>query len=72
MSGAQRALHFGVLTLDGHTPAKLNDFGALAPMSASPQRVGTAPFVSPEAHDARSDLFTFGNTLYFALSSCRS
>ena len=58
-------------TRDGH--AKLIDFGAMVPMGAGAQLVGTAPFVAPEALyggalDARTDLFSLGCTLYFALT----
>jgi hypothetical protein len=58
-------------TRDGS--AKLIDFGALVPMGASGQIVGTPPFVAPEvlhrsALDARTDLFSLGATLYFALT----
>ena len=59
-------------THDGR--AKLIDFGALVPMGASGQVVGTPPFVPPEVlHrstlDARTDLFSFGATLYYALTA---
>ncbi len=55
----------------GH--AKLIDFGAMAPIGIVAQVVGTPPFVAPEAVytaslDARSDLFSLGATLYFALT----
>jgi hypothetical protein len=58
-------------TRDGS--AKLIDFGALVPMGASGQIVGTPPFVAPEvlhrsALDARTDLFSLGATFYFALT----
>jgi hypothetical protein len=58
-------------TRDGS--AKLIDFGALVPMGASGQIVGTPPFVPPEvlhrsALDARTDLFSLGATSYFALT----
>lgn len=58
-------------TRDGH--AKLIDFGAMVPMGATARLVGTAAFVAPEAlHgsilDARTDLFSLGSTLYFALT----
>ena len=53
--------------------AKLIDFGAMAPMGAGGLIVGTPQFVAPEVvHranlDARTDLFSLGATLYFALS----
>ncbi|HEX4336156.1 MAG TPA: serine/threonine-protein kinase [Polyangiaceae bacterium] len=58
-------------TTDGR--AKLIDFGAMVPMGQRGAVVGTPAFVSPEvihgtALDARSDLFSFGATLYFALT----
>ncbi|HKU38619.1 MAG TPA: protein kinase [Polyangiales bacterium] len=60
-------------THDGH--AKLIDFGAMAPMSAGgADIVGTPAFVAPEtvhrlALDARTDLFSLGVTLYYALTA---
>ncbi len=53
--------------------AKLIDFGALAPMGTGGQAIGTPPFVPPEVlHrstlDARTDLFSLGATLYYALT----
>jgi hypothetical protein len=53
--------------------AKLIDFGALVPFGTTAQVVGTPPFVPPEVlHrstlDARTDLFSLGATLYFALT----
>jgi hypothetical protein len=58
-------------THDGQ--AKLIDFGALAPMGDATSVVGTPAFVAPEvvrrsALDGRTDLFSFGATLYFALT----
>jgi hypothetical protein len=52
---------------------KLIDFGALAPMGQATSIVGTPAFVAPEvversALDGRTDLFSFGATLYFALT----
>ena len=52
---------------------KLIDFGALAPMGEATTIVGTPAFVAPEvvqrsALDGRTDLFSFGATLYFALT----
>ncbi|HKP61744.1 MAG TPA: protein kinase [Polyangiales bacterium] len=55
--------------------AKLIDFGAVVPMSgATGFVVGTPPFIAPEmmqrsALDGRSDLYSLGATLYYAL--CR-
>lgn len=54
--------------------AKLIDFGAMVPMGAGGKIVGTPPFVSPEVlHrstvDARTDLFSLGATLYYALTA---
>lgn len=58
-------------TRDGR--AKLIDFGAMIPMGATALVVGTVPFVAPEAvHgsalDARTDLFSLGATLYYAMT----
>ncbi|HMJ13906.1 MAG TPA: protein kinase, partial [Polyangiaceae bacterium] len=55
---------------DGST--KLIDFGAMSPMGPSREWVGTLPFCAPEALysqplDARTDLYAFGATLYYAL-----
>jgi hypothetical protein len=52
--------------------AKLIDFGAMVPMGPGEAIVGTPSFIAPEVvHfsvlDARTDLFSFGATLYFAL-----
>ena len=51
---------------------KLIDFGAMAPMEASRQLIGTPAFCAPEAVnfqplDARTDLYSLGATLYFML-----
>jgi hypothetical protein len=53
--------------------AKLIDFGAMVPMGPCAQVVGTPGFVAPEvvhqlSLDARTDLFSLGATLYFALT----
>jgi hypothetical protein len=53
--------------------AKLIDFGAMAPMGPGRQVVGTPAFVAPEVlHraylDARTDLYSLGATLYYALT----
>jgi Protein kinase domain/AAA ATPase domain len=59
-------------TQTGH--AKLIDFGAMAPMtSGAADIVGTPAFTAPEslhrlALDGRTDLFSFGATMYFALT----
>jgi hypothetical protein len=55
--------------------AKLIDFGAMAPMSAGgAEVVGTPAFTAPEtlqrlALDARTDLYSLGVTLYYALTA---
>jgi tetratricopeptide (TPR) repeat protein len=53
--------------------AKLIDFGAMAPFGRTASVVGTPAFVAPEVVrgpllDGRTDLFSFGATLYFALT----
>ncbi|HTU57171.1 MAG TPA: AAA family ATPase, partial [Polyangiales bacterium] len=54
---------------------KLIDFGALCPMTTSASEVvGTPAFTAPEtlqrlALDARADLYSFGVTLYYALTT---
>jgi hypothetical protein len=53
--------------------AKLIDFGAMVPMGPSAHSVGTPAFIAPEvlhmlALDARTDLFSLGGTLYYALT----
>ncbi len=58
-------------TRDGS--AKLLDFGALVPIGATGQIVGTPAFMPPEVlHrstlDGRTDLFSLGATLYYALT----
>ena len=55
--------------------AKLIDFGAMCPMTAGGSEiVGTPAFTAPEtlqrlALDARTDLYSFGVTLYYALTA---
>jgi serine/threonine-protein kinase len=58
-------------TRDGRP--KLIDFGAMATMGPCAQAVGTPAFVAPEVAqratlDGRTDLFSLGATLYFALA----
>ncbi len=53
--------------------AKLIDFGAMEPMGPCKQLVGTPSFTAPElialqSLDARSDLFSLGAALYYALT----
>jgi hypothetical protein len=53
--------------------AKLFDFGLLSPIGVASELAGTPPCVAPEllnraALDGRSDLFSLGATLYFALT----
>ncbi len=52
---------------------RLIDFGAMASMGPCTQAVGTPAFVAPEVAqraslDGRTDLFSLGGTLYFALT----
>jgi tetratricopeptide (TPR) repeat protein len=63
--------HNVLRTPDGR--AKLIDFGAMAPMGSHEQPVGTPAFCAPEvvqrtSIDARTDLFSLGATLYYALT----
>lgn len=56
--------------------AKLIDFGALAPVGRTRLFVGTPAFAAPEAAnlqevDARTDIYSLGATLYFALTGRR-
>ena len=58
-------------TREGH--AKLIDFGAMVHMGPCAQVVGTPAFIAPEvvhrsALDARTDLYSLGATLYYALT----
>ncbi|HKU41712.1 MAG TPA: protein kinase, partial [Polyangiales bacterium] len=58
-------------TKDGR--AKLFDFGAMVPMGRGMLIVGTPSFIAPEVIarsdlDARTDLFSLGATLYYALT----
>jgi tetratricopeptide (TPR) repeat protein len=58
-------------TSDGR--AKLIDFGAMAPMGLTPEIVGTAPCVPPEALqlqalDGRADLYALGVVAYWMLA----
>jgi hypothetical protein len=53
--------------------AKLIDFGAMAPMGQNAQIVGTPSFIAPEvlhqlSLDGRTDLFSLGATLYYAIT----
>jgi hypothetical protein len=53
--------------------AKLMDFGLLSPIGPTTLLAGTPPFVAPElirtlSLDGRSDLFSLGATLYYALT----
>jgi tetratricopeptide (TPR) repeat protein len=62
-------------TADG--ASKLLDFGALSPMGRTRLFVGTPSFAAPETvHlqpvDARTDLYSLGATLYFAITGRRA
>jgi serine/threonine-protein kinase len=53
--------------------AKLIDFGAMVPMGPCAQVVGTPAFIAPEvvhrsALDGRTDIYSLGATLYYALT----
>ncbi|MDB4985835.1 MAG: serine/threonine protein kinase, partial [Myxococcaceae bacterium] len=74
---ARRLIHRDVtpvnirMTADGH--AKLLDFGALAEFGTQTQVVGTPAFIAPEclsaaSLDQRTDLYSLGAVLYFALT----
>jgi hypothetical protein len=74
---ARRLLHRDVsprnVRLDAQSRAKLLDFGALGNFGLAREIVGTPPCMAPEAVqrlplDQRSDLFSLGATLYFALT----
>jgi tRNA A-37 threonylcarbamoyl transferase component Bud32 len=74
---ARRLLHRDVsprnVRLDSQGRAKLIDFGALGNFGLAREIVGTPPCMAPEAVqrlplDQRSDLFSLGATLYFALT----
>ena len=63
----------GNIRCTGAEHAKLIDFGAMVSMGPCSQAVGTPGFAAPEVlkHaelDARTDLFSLGATLYFALT----
>ncbi len=54
--------------------AKLIDFGAMVPMGPCKHAMGTPAFVAPEVValqelDARSDLYSLGTVLYYALTA---
>ncbi|HKU40676.1 MAG TPA: AAA family ATPase, partial [Polyangiales bacterium] len=77
---ARRLLHRDVsprnVRLDANGRAKLIDFGALGDFGLAREIVGTPPYMPAEAvHqlplDQRSDLFSLGATLYFALTKHR-
>jgi len=74
---SRRHLHMDLSPRNVHCTrdlqAKLIDFGTVAPMGPCKRVIGTPAFVSPEIVDlldldARSDLFSFGATLYYALT----
>ena len=74
---ARRLIHRDVTprnvrcTREGH--AKLIDFGAMEPMGRCDTVIGTPAFMAPEVWsrltiDGRADLYSFGATLYYALT----
>jgi tetratricopeptide (TPR) repeat protein len=75
---ARRLLHRDVsprnVRIDSQGRAKLLDFGALGDFGSPREIVGTPPCMAPEVVrrlpiDQRSDLFSLGATLYFALTN---
>jgi len=59
--------------ISAESVCKLIDFGALAPMGACSNVVGTPPYVAPElidrrTIDARADIFSLGALTYWALT----
>jgi len=74
---ARRFLHRDVsprnVGMTADNQLKLMDFGTTAPMGTSKERVGTPPFIPPEAVyrqklDQRSDLYSFGALAYWLLT----
>jgi hypothetical protein len=74
---ARRLLHRDVsprnVRIDSQGRGKLLDFGALGDFGSAREIVGTPPCMAPEAVrrlplDQRSDLFSLGATLYYALT----
>ncbi|MFT3924331.1 MAG: protein kinase [Myxococcales bacterium] len=73
----QRMIHRDVnprnVRLDEHGHAKLLDFGALSPFGVANELMGTPSCIAPEtlrgrALDARTDLFSLGVVMYWALT----
>ena len=74
---SRRFVHRDVTPLNIHRApeggTKLIDFGAMMPMGVPKNLVGTPPFVAPEctalqALDERTDIYSLGACLYFALT----
>jgi Tol biopolymer transport system component len=71
--GLAVVLDFGLAKQVGYLPAQSEDTPTLLQVTTTATIVGTVPYMSPEqlrgeALDARSDIFSFGSTLYETLT----